>query len=271
MKRLFLLIILTAFTSTYSQTVKVTDSDNEIIFEIFNGNWQHADSLIDVQLQLNPNHPKYYFMKAYNAYYCRFMTRSGLARDVSLRRVIDNTWRGIQIGEAIPQTTEVKFYLGNCYAFLSRANIMKQQYWLGYWNAGKSEDYYEDVLDEDPNVTDAYLNLGVMEYFPDAMVEGFQYFLAWLGGAGGDKKTGLEYLNRVAESGTLFKEEAKIALARGAELAGTGICSGEGGMLPEEQAANSRYFYELASAKFGYDERLLRSVQCRPRPVEPIR
>ena len=32
----------------------------------------------------------------------------------------------------------------------------------------------------------------------------------------------------------------------------TGICSGEGGMLPEEQAANSRYFYELASARFGF-------------------
>ena len=49
-----------------------------------------------------------------------------------------------------------------------------------------------------------------------------------------------------------LSEEAKIALAMGAELAGTGICSGEGGMLPEEQAANSRYFYELASGKFGY-------------------
>jgi glutamate synthase domain-containing protein 2/CDGSH-type Zn-finger protein len=59
-----------------------------------------------------------------------------------------------------------------------------------------------------------------------------------------------------------LSEEAKIALAKGAELAGTGICSGEGGMLPEEQAANSRYFYELASAKFGYDERLLRSIQA---------
>jgi len=46
--------------------------------------------------------------------------------------------------------------------------------------------------------------------------------------------------------------EAKTALAQGAELAGTGICSGEGGMLPQEQAANSRYFYELASARFGY-------------------
>jgi glutamate synthase domain-containing protein 2/CDGSH-type Zn-finger protein len=59
-----------------------------------------------------------------------------------------------------------------------------------------------------------------------------------------------------------LSEEAKIALAKGAELAGTGICSGEGGMLPEEQAANSRYFYELASAKFGYDERLLPRVQA---------
>ena len=49
-----------------------------------------------------------------------------------------------------------------------------------------------------------------------------------------------------------LSEEAKTALAQGAEIAGTGICSGEGGMLPEEQAANSRYFYELASAQFGY-------------------
>ncbi|MHC4223878.1 MAG: FMN-binding glutamate synthase family protein, partial [Planctomycetota bacterium] len=50
--------------------------------------------------------------------------------------------------------------------------------------------------------------------------------------------------------------------AMGAEKAGTGICSGEGGMLPEEQAANSRYFYELASARFGYSETMLERVQA---------
>ena len=59
-----------------------------------------------------------------------------------------------------------------------------------------------------------------------------------------------------------LSEEAKIAMARGAELAGTGICSGEGGMLPEEQAENSRYFYELASAKFGYSDDLLPKVKA---------
>lgn len=35
-----------------------------------------------------------------------------------------------------------------------------------------------------------------------------------------------------------LSKEAKIALSKGAELSGTGICSGEGGMLPEEQVNN---------------------------------
>ena len=59
-----------------------------------------------------------------------------------------------------------------------------------------------------------------------------------------------------------LSEEAKTALARGAEMVGTGICSGEGGMLPEEQAENSRYFYELASAGFGWDPALTERVQA---------
>ena len=59
-----------------------------------------------------------------------------------------------------------------------------------------------------------------------------------------------------------LSEEAKVALAKGAELAGTGICSGEGGMLPDEQAGNSRYFYELASARFGYSMDKVKKCQA---------
>jgi nitrite reductase/ring-hydroxylating ferredoxin subunit len=59
-----------------------------------------------------------------------------------------------------------------------------------------------------------------------------------------------------------LSEEAKVALSKGAELAGTGICSGEGGMLPEEHAENSRYFYELASGKFGWSIDKVADVQA---------
>lgn len=56
--------------------------------------------------------------------------------------------------------------------------------------------------------------------------------------------------------------EAKISLSKGAEMAGTGICSGEGGMLPEEQSNNSRYFYELASGKFGFSWDKVKKAQA---------
>ncbi len=59
-----------------------------------------------------------------------------------------------------------------------------------------------------------------------------------------------------------LSREAKIALSKGAERAGTGICSGEGGMLPEEQAENSRYFYELASARFGFSFDKVKKAQA---------
>jgi glutamate synthase domain-containing protein 2/nitrite reductase/ring-hydroxylating ferredoxin subunit len=59
-----------------------------------------------------------------------------------------------------------------------------------------------------------------------------------------------------------LSETAKVALARGAELSGTGICSGEGGMLPEEQEACSKYFYELASGRFGFSWDKLSKVQA---------
>lgn len=56
--------------------------------------------------------------------------------------------------------------------------------------------------------------------------------------------------------------EAKVAMAMGAEAAGTGICSGEGGMLPEEREASSRYLYELASGQFGWDLEKVTDIQA---------
>ena len=59
-----------------------------------------------------------------------------------------------------------------------------------------------------------------------------------------------------------LSREAKISLSMGAQMAGTGICSGEGGMLPDEQAENSRYLYELASGKFGFSWDKIEKVQA---------
>ncbi len=59
-----------------------------------------------------------------------------------------------------------------------------------------------------------------------------------------------------------LSKEAKISLSKGAQMAGTGICSGEGGMLPQEQEENSKYFYELASGKFGFSWNKVKKSQA---------
>ena len=59
-----------------------------------------------------------------------------------------------------------------------------------------------------------------------------------------------------------ISKEAKVSLSKGAELSQTGVCSGEGGMLEEEQINNSRYFYELASGKFGFKMENMQKVQA---------
>ena len=51
-----------------------------------------------------------------------------------------------------------------------------------------------------------------------------------------------------------LSKEAKLSLAMGSAEFGTLMCSGEGGMLPEERAAAGQYIFEMASGYFGWKE-----------------
>ena len=52
--------------------------------------------------------------------------------------------------------------------------------------------------------------------------------------------------------------EAKIALARGATMAGTATCSGEGGMLPDERRYSEKWFYQCIQSRYGFNPHHLR-------------
>ena len=47
--------------------------------------------------------------------------------------------------------------------------------------------------------------------------------------------------------------EAKTALARGATMAGTATCSGEGGMIPDERRYSSKWFYQVIQSRYGFN------------------
>ena len=56
-----------------------------------------------------------------------------------------------------------------------------------------------------------------------------------------------------------LSKETKIALAKGSALAKTAMCSGEGGILPEEKAASYKYIFEYIPNKYSVTEENLKT------------
>lgn len=56
-----------------------------------------------------------------------------------------------------------------------------------------------------------------------------------------------------------LSKEIKVALAKGSAMAKTAMCSGEGGILPEEKEASYRYIFEYIPNKYSVTDENLRS------------
>ena len=59
-----------------------------------------------------------------------------------------------------------------------------------------------------------------------------------------------------------LSKEAKMALAKGAAMAGTAVGSGEGGVLPESRALAHRYILEYVPNQYSIDEENLRAADA---------
>src|SRR5713226_2376164 len=67
--------------------------------------------------------------------------------------------------------------------------------------------------------------------------------------------TGMSY-------GALSKN-AKIALAKGASMAGTATCSGDGGAIPEEREFSNKWYYQCIQSRYGFNPHdLLKADAC---------
>ncbi len=59
-----------------------------------------------------------------------------------------------------------------------------------------------------------------------------------------------------------LSKETKVALAKGSAMAKTAMCSGEGGILPEERAAAYKYIFEYVPNKYSVTDENLRNADA---------
>ena len=202
-----LVCILLSLNLVIAQTV-----DEKILDLIYDARIKQADSLIDAQIKKYPDNPKYYLLKIHHIFYKPYWKNLNFSRDSVFQDIVDKSLKTIEIGEKAEETTETKLYIGSAYGYLARIYVIRQEWWDAFWAGWHCKNYLEDVLEEDPQLYDAYIGLGAIEYYT-ARLNGWQAFVAWLGCMSGETDTGLEYFKKTAENGNLFKNEAAFILS----------------------------------------------------------
>ncbi len=106
------------------------------------------------------------------------------------------------------------FYQGMAYALRARLEGLRDKD-LPTARAGKKmRALLMETIQLDPNLTDAYLGLGIYNYFVDTLSGIVKILRFFIGLPGGSRVTGLEQLRLCAEKGDLARSEARFYLAK---------------------------------------------------------
>jgi len=212
MRSLFIVLILSAL-SVWANPLQVTEVDKQIDFYIFNGETVKADSLLNVMISKDPDNPKYYALKTPFYFYSRYFgPRTDNSNDSLRNLILVDGQKAIDLAEQNEDDVESKFYAGLAYAFMARVHAMRGDYWDAFNATDNAEDLFEEVIEEDPNNADALLASAIREYFVEDRLSGFTYAAVYTLGFSGDRQHALDNIQKVANEGQLFKNEARFVL-----------------------------------------------------------
>ncbi|HTS71771.1 MAG TPA: hypothetical protein VMO17_22575 [Terriglobia bacterium] len=105
-------------------------------------------------------------------------------------------------------------YMGFAYALRARLEGLHDRD-LPTARAGKKmRTHLLKALELDPSLTDAYLGIGIYNYFVDTLSSIVKFLSIFIGLPGGSRTEGLHQLQVCAEKGELVRAEAKFYLAK---------------------------------------------------------
>ena len=216
MKKLWFILLLSSLLS--AKSIEPTSIDQDIISHTFNEEFDQAKQLCREQINLNPGSPKYYYyiinVKILE-YYKRMSELNPDNRDEGRKalnkEIIDYCENVIDKFDESKMNTESKFYFGSIYGYLARIYGIDGSWWSAFKSGKKAKSLMNDVLKADPNFYDAYLALGMIEYYADRL-SGVTSFVAGILGLSGNRDTGLYYLKLAYEKGTLTFGQSALTL-----------------------------------------------------------
>ena len=115
-----------------------------------------------------------------------------------------------KMAEAKRDLDQAYFFMGSAYGLEGRWYAVQRSWWKAYSRGRKGRKYLKKCVEVNPAVYDAFLGLGIFDYYAAAL-PGTLGLAAKLF-VGGDKARGMEYVKLAKERGRFFKVEARFFL-----------------------------------------------------------
>jgi len=196
---------------------------------MYMGKTKEAVALAQQVQAARPDHPLGYLIEADILYwniYCKWSerkyntidawshTRPADADDNAELALDDKVTRLAEAGIARSDTAEMELYAGLGYA--SRARLLGLRYEkMPVARAGvEARKHLLRCLELNPNMADAYLGLGLYNYYVDTLSAMAKILRFFMGIPGGDKRVGLRQLETASTQGELTQVEARFNMAK---------------------------------------------------------
>lgn len=185
---------------------------NAVIDLFYNLELEKAAAAAEALAGRHPGHPIGPFYRSI-VYYQRFLVEDP-RREATLDAFESESRAAVAAAEALASSkpAEGHYFLGVAKGFQARVHAAKRQYLRAIPDALSSVRHLREAVARDETLTDAYLGLGMYEYFTARMPAGAKPF-AYLFGVRGNREKGLDYLRRAAEGPGPARWEARSMLA----------------------------------------------------------
>lgn len=218
MKKTIFLLFTLLLPLIGNSPIDINGYDHQIVYWSFDHQFEKANNLVDEKIEENPNIPKYYFLKivTLSLQHLADSDNYGFEERYEFRKqknkeLIEYTERALDKFDDLEMTPDNKFYLANMHGYLGRMYSFEGSYMAAFSNAKKGKDALEELVEEHPEFYDAYLLLGMFEYYADRL-SGVTKFITSILGFSGDRSTGLQYLKIAQQKGELTKPFAEFIL-----------------------------------------------------------
>jgi tetratricopeptide (TPR) repeat protein len=223
---LLLLLTLAIVTPTRATKLDLSPTISAILDQIYSGDLSAAIEGARHLQQEQPTHPLGYLLEGEALWWKIWCTsaefkygmtyprhRAKLAADQHYFELAAKATSLAEAQIAQQDTAEIQFYAGMGDALVARIYALRGENRNAARAGVRARERLLRAVALDPNLADAYMGLGLYNYYADTLSAAARVLRFFMGIPGGSKQEGIRQLERAIAEGTLTPPEARFYLA----------------------------------------------------------